>query len=417
MDQTCVKAREQGAKQENSSIPQPDSTTSVYKIGLALLPTRACNYKNKLASTHTQGKTKISLRGLIDKSRLNDDARHAIRVDVGGRTPILQVAITLSGDVTGDTDGSTTVSDARAKGADVTGLVATSETHVVVLSITSDVFVVLLGEFFNGGLNDLHTTLNTHGGGTEIGVASSTVPFTGQRLGVEGDLDVPLLGKADEEVTGHPEVVTHLNTLARANLELPLGRHDLGVDTADLDPSVQADAVVGLDQVTCIDLPGAGTAVVGALGTRETALRPTERGTVDVEQGVLLLKTEPGFVFLGKVHNLGGVVTVVSPVGSAVVVVALGEDEDVVTTTEGVLEDGSGPQVDIRVAAGSLVGGGTVEIPDTQLTNVGDFLVNGTSLGTETTVAIDPNIFGLDFLALVEGEVWGQEFWTVGVGH
>jgi len=25
--------------------------------------------------------------------------------------------------------------------------------------------------------------------------------------------------------------------------------------------------------------------------------------------------------------------------------------------------------------------------------------------------------FGLYFLALVEGEVWGQEFWTVGVGH
>jgi len=25
--------------------------------------------------------------------------------------------------------------------------------------------------------------------------------------------------------------------------------------------------------------------------------------------------------------------------------------------------------------------------------------------------------FSLDFLALVEGEVWGQELWAVGVGH
>jgi hypothetical protein len=98
---------------------------------------------------------------------------------------------------------------------------------------------------------------STHASGTEVGVASSTVPVTSQRLGVEGDLDTPLLGKTDEEVAGHPEVVTHLDTLARSNLELPLGRHDLGVDTTDLDTSVQADAVVGLNQITCEDLSGA----------------------------------------------------------------------------------------------------------------------------------------------------------------
>ena len=119
------------------------------------------------------------------------------------------------------------------------------------------------------------------------------------------------------------------------------------------------------------------TAVVGALGTRETALGPTEWGTIDVEQCVLLLETEPGLMFLSEVHDLGGMVAVVGLVGSAVVVVTLGEDEDVVTTTEGVLEDGSGPQVDVGVAAGSLIGGRTIEIPNTQLADVGDFLVNG----------------------------------------
>jgi hypothetical protein len=174
---------------------------------------------------------------------------------------------------------------------------------------------------------------------------------------------------------------------------------------------------VSFDEVTCVDLPGAGTAVVGALGARESTFRPTVWGTVDVEQGVLLLKTEPGFVVLREVHDLGGMVTVIGLVGSAVVVVTLGEDDDVVTFTEGVLEDGSGPQVDIGVATGGLVGGGTVEIPDTQLTDIGDFLINSASLGAEATVTVDPNIFGLDFLALVESEVWGQEVWTVEVGH
>ena len=177
--------------------------------------------------------------------------------DVGGRTPVLQVTITLSGDVTGDTDRSTTVGNARAESSDVTGLVATSETHVVVVSVDSDVLIMFLGELFDSSLDDLHATLDTHGSGTVVGVASSAVPFTGQRLGVEGDLDTPLLGETDEEVTGHPEVVAHLNTLARANLELPLGRHDLGIDTADLDTGIQADAVVRLNQVTCIHLSGA----------------------------------------------------------------------------------------------------------------------------------------------------------------
>ena len=177
--------------------------------------------------------------------------------DIGGRTPILQVTITLSSDVTGDTDGSTTVGNTRGESTDVAGLVATSETHVVVVSVNSDVFVVFLGELFDSSLNVLHTTLFTHRSGTEVGVASTTVPVTGQRLGVEGNLDAPLLGEADEEVAGHPEVVSHLDTLTRANLELPLGRHDLGVDTADLDTRVQADSVVSLNQVTCIHLSSA----------------------------------------------------------------------------------------------------------------------------------------------------------------
>ena len=86
-------------------------------------------------------------------------------------------------------------------------------------------------------------------------------------------------------------------------------------------------------------------AVVGTLGTRETALGPTVGGAVHVEEGVLLLDTEPGNDVLGKLHDLSGMVAEVGPVGSAIVVVALGEDKDVVTAAEGVLEDGSSTEV------------------------------------------------------------------------
>ena len=81
-------------------------------------------------------------------------------------------------------------------------------------------------------------------------------------------------------------------------------------------------------------------------------------------------------MFLVNFHNFGGMVTIVGPVWSAVVVVGLSENEDIITTTEGILEDSNRPQVDVGVATRSLVGGRTIEIPDSQLANVGDLLVD-----------------------------------------
>ena len=116
------------------------------------------------------------------------------------------------------------------------------------------------------------------------------------------------------------------------------------------------------------------TAVVRTLGTGETALGPTIGGAVEVEKGVLLLDTEPGNLVLGEFHDLGGMVAVVSAVGGAVTVVALGKDEDVVAAPEGVLEDGGRAEVDIGVMAISLVRGRTVEVPLAKFAQVLDLL-------------------------------------------
>lgn len=67
----------------------------------------------------------------------------------------------------------------------------------------------------------------------------------------------------------------------------------------------------------------------------------------------------------------------VCPVGSTVVVVGLCKDKDVVTATEGVLEDRRGTEVDIGVAAGSLIGGGAIKVPDAELTDVGNLFGDG----------------------------------------
>ena len=109
--------------------------------------------------------------------------------------------------------------------------------------------------------------------------------------------------------------------------------------------------------------------------------------------------------------------SVVGLVGSAIVVIALGEYEDIFTAAEGIFEDGRRSEVDIGIVAWGLIGGRTIEVPQTELTNIGDFLGHGLdsavvesniiiiffplrksegytdrSLRTKTTVTIDPNI-------------------------
>lgn len=119
------------------------------------------------------------------------------------------------------------------------------------------------------------------------------------------------------------------------------------------------------------------TAVVRTLRTRETALRPAVRSTIHGEEGVLLLNTKPRLDILRLIHDLLSVMTEVSAVGGAIVVVALCEDEDVITAAERILEYGSGAEVDVGVGTRCLVGGRTVEVPDTEIVDAGDLLGHG----------------------------------------
>lgn len=118
------------------------------------------------------------------KCQSNFEAGADELTDVGSRTPVLQTAITLSNNMRGDMGGSVTVGNARAEGSDISSLVATSEAHIVVLSVQNDVFVVLLGGFFDDGLD------------TAVGATSNTIPATGKRLGMERGPDNLLLSKA-----------------------------------------------------------------------------------------------------------------------------------------------------------------------------------------------------------------------------
>lgn len=203
---------------------------------------------------------------------------------------------------------------------------AAREALLVALAVDGNVLGVAALELLDGGLDVLHAALLAHLDGREVGVQAGAVPVAGDGLGVERDLGAELLGDAVEEEAGEPEVVAHLNALAGADLELPLGGHHLGVGARDLDAGVQAALVVGLDDVALDDLAGANTAVVGALGRGEAVLGPAVGTVVEVEQSVLLLKTEPGLVVGMSLHQLGALMAMVVLVGGAIGVPALSED-------------------------------------------------------------------------------------------
>jgi len=146
-------------------------------------------------------------------------------------------------------------------------------------------------------------------------------------------------------------------------LELPLGGHNLSIGTRDLYTGEQASLVVSLDNVSAVDLASADTTVVWALWTGVTANGPAIGLVEGVEEGVLLLKTEPWLVGLVSLHELGTLVAVVELVWGSIGIPALGDNQDVGSATEWVGEDGNRSEVDIRVVAGSLAGRATIKVP------------------------------------------------------
>lgn len=132
---------------------------------------------------------------------------------------------------------------------------------------------------------------------------------------------------------------------------------------------------MGLDDVTTVDLASTDTAVVGTLGTGETTTGPAVGPSIGTEKSVLLFQTEPEALAGVGLHQTVGVVTVVEFVGASIGIPGLAENEDVVTLSEGVGEEGNGTEVDIGVLAGGLVGGGAVEVPFRKLIDTRDGLI------------------------------------------
>ena len=210
---------------------------------------------------------------------------------------------------------------------------------------------------------------------------TGSVPISLDGFGLDGDLGTEFFGDAIEEVASHPEMISHCsnpsvswipwctaalltcNALARTNLEFPLRWHHFGVDARDLQASVEACLVMGLDNVSTEDLAGADTAVIWSLRGWEATLGPAVWPSICVEDGVFLFQAKPRHMLGIGFHQPLTFMTIVVFVGGSIGIPGLGHHQDIVATTERIGEDGAGANADIGVLAGGLAGGRTIEIP------------------------------------------------------
>jgi len=205
-------------------------------------------------------------------------------------------------------------------------------------------------------LDGLHAAGLTHGSCGEVGVGSSAVPVSGHGLGVEGHHDSEIFGDSLEDISGDPEVITHVDSLSGTDLILPLCRHDLGICTGHPDAGIQAGSVVSLNNIATVNTVGTNTAVVGTLGSGEPVLGPSEGMSVLSQEGVLLLNAEPGLGRLSSLHDLQADLPVVGVCGLLVVLVGFTHHHDVVSTSEWIRVDLDGVKVGVGVLSLSLVG-------------------------------------------------------------
>lgn len=111
-------------------------------------------------------------------------------------------------------------------------------------------------------------------------------------------------------------------------------------------------------------LVGTNAAIVGSLGSGETVLGPAQWMAIKVEEGVLLLNTEPGLLCGALVGHLQAGLALVGVRRGAIELVGVAHHQDVVAAPERVLVDGHRIQVGVRVGSLGLVARASIVVPN-----------------------------------------------------
>lgn len=208
---------------------------------------------------------------------LRDTTHDLIRISVGSRSSIFQITETLSSNMPRNPNTSTPIGNPTRELGNMTSLMFTSQPQIIVFSINGNMFHVSFTELLDSGFDGLHSLFGISGlDGREVGVKTGTVPVTGgERFGVERGLkkeehcsgislcfshhdsavnidthsNTPFFSDPQQHEPSHPQVVSQIGTDTRSNLELPLRRHDFGIDTRDVDTSVQTSSLRNIKRI------------------------------------------------------------------------------------------------------------------------------------------------------------------------
>src|SRR5271169_4121649 len=130
--------------------------------------------------------------------------REGVNTDIGSRSPILEISVTILGALPWNSNGCSTVCDTRRERVDMTGLMTTRETFLVIRTINKDMFPMFALQFGDIPLNCLHTSSWLPGfDSRNVGMTSSTIPITFKRLRVKRNLDTEFLCNSFKEITCH----------------------------------------------------------------------------------------------------------------------------------------------------------------------------------------------------------------------
>mmetsp|Transcript_15425 Transcript_15425/g.46307 ORF Transcript_15425/g.46307 Transcript_15425/m.46307 type:complete len:503 (-) Transcript_15425:790-2298(-) len=335
-------------------------------------------------------------------ARLHDLAGDDVRVHVGRRAAVLEVAALLLLGHARDAHGAAAVGDAVRELGDRRRLVRTRQAALVVLAardvVRGNVLVLLArrAEALHRFEDDRIAARRAHRRRRHVGVAAGAVPIALDWLGVDRADDAKILTHALQDVARDPELVAGVDARAWPNLVLPLTGHHLGVGARDLDAGEEARLVVRIGDGAAKRTVGARATIVRALRARVASHWPAERRhLVKVEERVLLLEAKPRLV--GAIAKGGGGGD--ARVGRKRLArrrVRVRQHQDVVAAAERVLEHGDRLDDHLRVLSGRLVGGGAVVVPAGQLIDGGLGRVDRAALGAHVTVRVDEHILGLD---------------------
>lgn len=135
---------------------------------------------------------------------VEDKGGDNVGVNVRGRSSVLNVSFTIiSGNLSGDSERGSSVSNSEGESLNRRGLVVTSESLLIIITVGITVKGVVLGESLHHVENVLHTTSSlSHSFSRVVSVASRSVPV-GEKLGSIRNSDTVIFSNSGEEVARH----------------------------------------------------------------------------------------------------------------------------------------------------------------------------------------------------------------------